>query len=70
VFYAISQVSESSGRWDVFLGGVLLVAVVILAPDGLAAVLGRRRQAIVARWRSTVRATTPDTQIDQDRIVL
>ena len=70
VFYALSQVSESSGRWDVFLGGVLLVAVVILAPDGLAAVLGRRRHAIVARWRSSVRATTPDTQIDQDRIVV
>ena len=55
VFFAISQVSSSSGRWDVFVGGVLVVVVVVRAPDGLA-----RRMARIGRERSRgLRARRP-----------
>jgi branched-chain amino acid transport system permease protein len=40
-FHGLSRLSDSTGRWDVVIGGVLLLVVVIRWPDGIATALGR-----------------------------
>lgn len=42
-FYGLSRLSESTGRWDVVIGGVMLIVVVVRFPDGLATAITRRR---------------------------
>ena len=44
-FYGMGLLSDSTGRWDVVIGGVLLIIVVIRWPEGLATTLGRRRRS-------------------------
>lgn len=49
VFFGLGRLSDSTGRWDVVIGGVLLLVVVIRWPDGIATSLSRW-------WRHRVRA--------------
>jgi ABC-type branched-subunit amino acid transport system permease subunit len=45
-FYGLSQLSSSTGRWDVVIGGVMLIVVVVRFPDGLAQAFRRRWEAV------------------------
>jgi branched-chain amino acid transport system permease protein len=45
-FYGLSRLSSSTGRWDVVIGGVLLIVVVVRFPDGLAQAFRRRWEAV------------------------
>jgi branched-chain amino acid transport system permease protein len=54
VFYGLSRLSDSTGRWDVTIGGVLLIVVLIRWPEGLAVALGQgsakvRRRVVASR---------------------
>lgn len=44
-FYGLDQLSSSAGQWETFIGGVLLVVMAIVYPEGIAgAVIARRRE--------------------------
>ena len=42
-FYGLGRLSDSTSRWEVVIGGVLLIVVVIRWPEGLATAIRRRR---------------------------
>jgi len=48
-FYAISNLFDALGQWEVFIGGLLLILTAILNPEGIAG--GIRKQVAVARQK-------------------
>lgn len=42
VFYGLGRLSDSTGRWDVVIGGVVLIVVVIRWPEGIASAVAAR----------------------------
>ena len=63
-FYVLSNITESLGQWEVFIGGLLLILTAILNPEGIAG--GIRQQAAAAklkkaRAKEPVRSPVPAT---------
>jgi ABC-type branched-subunit amino acid transport system permease subunit len=48
-FYLLSNITESLGQWEVFIGGVLLILTAILNPEGIAG--GIRQQVAAAKLK-------------------
>jgi len=55
-FYLLSNVTETLGQWEVFIGGVLLILTAILNPEGIA---GGIRQQVAAAKLKKARAKQP-----------
>jgi ABC-type branched-subunit amino acid transport system permease subunit len=51
-FYALGRVMGGTGQWEVFIGGVLLIATAVLNPEGIA---GGIRLRVAERRRSDLR---------------
>jgi ABC-type branched-subunit amino acid transport system permease subunit len=53
VFYAASQVTGRLGQWETLIGGVLLIAMAVANPQGIAGGIRSRRDARVAARDAT-----------------
>jgi len=51
-FYALGRVMGGTGQWEVFIGGILLIATAVLNPEGIA---GGIRLRVAERRRSDLR---------------
>ncbi len=57
-FYVLSNITETFGQWEVFIGGLFLILTAILNPEGIAG--GIRQQAAAAKLkRETKSASVP-----------
>ena len=56
-FYLLSNITETFGQWEVFIGGLLLILTAILNPEGIAG--GIRQQAAAARQKRAANGPPP-----------
>jgi len=60
-FYVLSNVTDTLGQWEVFIGGVLLILTAILNPEGIAG--GIRQQVAAAKRKKAEGAKPPPVPV-------
>jgi len=59
-FYLLSNITEATGQWEVFIGGLLLILTAILNPEGIAG--GIRQQVADRRAKMADSQASPSSE--------